>query len=290
VICPGCGADCILTTTACECCGSPLPQQSTTISTSADSAIGVAVAQEPVSKPDKAIVDEAPGPYPSFILSFLVFIAACSAGVFLLTQWWAVKSQGARNWGIGLICIGAAIVPTFLRLKWNDLASIPETKQKVKKLGITCVWIALIFPIIAGCFGWRLGVERVKFVTLFKDWKQLSAVGDRIADARNHVGPEFADYVAMYNQISADVREFREVTARLRVELEAYEDDYPEYSADAQRSLKDVQVAEQRGNLLQQQVDIAAKLSGQDEKRKFTIWQLEMQPVLEREEKLNEAN
>jgi hypothetical protein len=218
---------------------------------------------------------------------YLGSLLLCSVGFFLFVQARAMHRPANFAIGGGAVGLGVAVGAGFASGKWNQIKSRTDLRTQPRKLVMVLSCIGIVFLATAGLLGWRIGDARGKIFAIQEDWAHFSEVGHRISDRRNRVGDQIPAHVAMYREISPDVREFRATTSRLLSELREYDEDNPDYHPQTQKSLDSLKVAEARGELLQKEVDLAAAISALDEAQQPLRWAAEMVPLLEREQALD---
>ena len=312
MVCATCGKECLPNDRFCSYCGAL--QALAPVSDSDARTAGVAAAPAPLVDPvapalsygvppppaagpplpplhaaagqdddDSAIRPRAqPAPYASFLSSMLTATVCASIALFLLVQAAAMGFTATVYWTAGSLLGVACVVGKLGVDKFQIIRSHPDTGG-VRGLAIATVCVAAMFLLVAGILGYRLGAVRAEFKAVTSDWAHLTDVDERISNRRDQVGEGIPSILATYQAITPDVTELQATTARLLKEEEQYRQDYPEYQTQAEKEIADLHTIEQRTKLLQQEVDIATKMSSQDERQRAVTWRNEMVPLLDQE-------
>jgi hypothetical protein len=289
MFCPICGTAYPTEHRFCNQCGSPLPTNASPQDvTSTGTAVAPAheqsilpIAQE--SEPQAPVPSHVP--YASFLIASIIAILLLSAIAFSVAQCWALNSWNA----IKIAALLAALSIITFKLgaqKWQLIRPAVNNNR----LKLVLAFISLSFVLASALFGLELGSTRAKLIALEQDWSHLSVIGDRISDHRSHIERTIPAHLEMYRNLSSDVLDFRATVARLLQDEQEYEAQYPEFHDQAESGIKNLRVAERRGLLLQKQVEIAQKISNQEESLRAMTWTLEMRPVLQEEIELGKKN
>lgn len=313
MVCANCGKECLPSHKFCSHCGALQPIQP--VGSEATAATAPAPPPEPVLPaftsgvpappavgpplssgqgaigPDAAsIQSEAdPAPYASFTGSMLTALVCASIALFLLVQAAAVGFTGTVLWTAGSLAGVACVVAKVAVDKFHIIRAHPDAGGARGLIKATFS-LAAIFFLIAGVIGCRLGGLRAQFKAMTSDWAHLVDVEQRISGRRDQIGEGIPSLLATYQAIAPDVKDLNATITRLLKEEEQYRQDYPDYQAQGEKEIADLRAIEQRTKLLQQQVDIARKMSSQDERQRVVTLQNELRPVLDQEIALTPHN
>jgi hypothetical protein len=262
------------------------------------SAAAILTAPIPMASPIDAEADNKttetrtrPGSYASLIGLLLVVVVCSSSALLGFVLVSKVRMFGATLLFACQFAVAALAALWFLLKKWKQIRSNSEDDQVLRNLGIAMICIEIMFLGVAAGMGMQLGSKRALYIALMHDWSHLEEVGQRISDKRNHVEEQqITAYLEMYQSIAGDVKDLQQITTRLLEEEQHYQAEYPEYGPNATKEIGHLRITLKRASLLQQQIQIAAKMSTQDEQTQLTTWRSEMFPVLEQEDALDRKN
>jgi len=241
--------------------------------------------------PDAASIqpEAEPAPYASFMGSMLTALVCASIALFLVVQAAAMGFTAIVYLTAGSLAGVACVVGKVAADKLQIIRSHRDSGG-VGGLIKATLSLAAMFLLLAGMMGYRLGGLRAEFKAMTSDWTHLTNVNQRISDRREQVAEGIPALLEMYQSIAPDVKDRQATTMRLLQEEQQYQQDYPEYQTQAEKEIAALRAMEQRTKLLQQQVDIAMKMSSQDERQRRVTWANEMVPVLDQEIALGRHN
>jgi hypothetical protein len=239
---------------------------------------------DPATRPDAQ-----PAPYASFLSSMLTASVCASIALFLVVQAAAMGFTATVYLTVGSLLGVVCVVAKLCADEFQIIRSHPDTGG-VRGLALATVTVTAMFFLVAGILGYRLGAVRAEFKALTSDWAHLTDVDVRISNRRDQVGKGIPSILATYQAITPDVKDLQATIARLLKEEEQYRQDYPEYQTQGEKEIADLHAIEKRTKLLQQQVDIATKMSSQDERQRAVTWRNEMVPLLDQEIALARRN
>lgn len=229
----------------------------------------------------------APLRYGRFMLLALTLIVCASIALFLIVQGAVMHAQKEIFLRAGPLVLVVLVLAKILADQGAQIKAHPEPKGFTSLLKAS-LSVALMFFTVAGAVGWQIGTRRFAFDRMIADWRHISEVGRDISNQRNAVDhQDVAAHVQMYKTIEKDVLEMDTTTQRLMNEEQKFAERYPDYSANSEKELADLNIVHRRAVFLQQQIELARRISTQPNVQQIVMWVDEMEPLLQQEAQLD---
>lgn len=301
MFCVNCGKPYNPSDNFCNHCGHPL---SSSVGQSGASAVDEAIAAQPlvdVTTTETHIQSAAPAspsnqhqetaPYATFVLRLLSSSLLISLAIFNVAdglarnRWGATVSTAVAM--LAAILLARSAQKTWRRVIAAEPKTGPNLKRRHRNVLATGVVIVVLFFVVSAIVGTAIGQNRAEAAQLNADLEQMAALGDRIRKSRSAVEPTISSYVQMYKAIEPDVQDFESNLRRLRTELDVYDAKFPGQHQETSKTIVGVETELRRVELLKQQIAVAKQLEVLDPRQQWAVWQSQMQPLLAREEALD---
>ena len=234
-----------------------------------------------------AVPQLAPVRYAGFMVLTLTVILCASIALLLTVQGIFMHAQKEIYLKAGPLLLVVVVLAKVLADQAGQIKAHPEPKGFTKLLK-AALCVALMFLTVAGLVGWHMGARRFAFDRMIADWRHISQVGQDISDQRNAVaGQNISAHVQMYKAIEKDVLDMDATTQRLMDEERTFVERYPDYSAQSDKEVADLDIVRRRAVLLQQQIQVAGRMSTQSNEQQIVMWVKEMVPLLQQEKLLD---
>jgi zinc ribbon protein len=237
--------------------------------------------------------EPAPPPqYSQFIFRLLLSLFLLSAAVFDCWQLAMLRVGGAnfvRPLVIGLVAIYvlSAAKSSWMVILSQEPTSDNEMRTKHKRTIRYAVVTGILLFSCAVLFGWLIGKSRRQLQALDRDLSEYADLNHRISKARNNPGKTIPDFVQTYASIENDVITLNNNASRLKNELTEYDNDFPEFHAQTQKSIQNVVTTQLHMNLLLKEIGVAKQLKSTEASEQDSLWTSEMLPLFDQEDQLD---
>jgi uncharacterized membrane protein len=230
--------------------------------------------------------------YSQFTFRLLISLFLLSAAVFDCWQLAMLHVNGAsfvRPLVIGLvaICVLSAAKRSWRVILSQEPTSDNEMRTKHRKIIRYAVVIGILLLSGAVLFGWLIGKNRWQLQALDRDLSEYADLSHRISKARSNPGKTIPDFVQTYASIENDVITLNNNASKLKNELTEYDNDFPEFHAQTQKSIQNVVSTQLHMNLLLKQIGVATQLKSAEPSEQDSLWTSEMLPLFDQEDQLD---
>jgi hypothetical protein len=230
-----------------------------------------------------------PVSYAAFVVRWLIICLFASVGVF------AVFEASARNTVSLAIPLGAALITVFAGLgaarAWRSVLSreAGNARHRPRNILVAGTVFVLLYACLAAFLGSVIGQNRAESIEFEMDLHHQRELADRISRARNGAARNIPSYVAMYEAIEADVKEYASVLSKVRAEWDKYDSKFPTQHAATQKYKSSVDKEIRRSALLAKQIAVAKQIGLLEEPYQISYWRSEMVPLLNEEDTLDQS-
>lgn len=189
---------------------------------------------------------------------------------------------------------------TALLLSWPIRATCDALRQmdsladqmaaKRKKLRSVALFFCACFMFIGGLVGYFIGQSGAETEKLLADYGEFSKVGDHISELRSSAEVTVPAQLAMYEKLVIPLRKFRQTAVQVKSDLVPYDSKYPGSHESTQKWMNAMEFAIKRADILQKQIEIAKSIEQLDPEEQDIAWRTRMQPALDEETALEQAN
>ena len=319
MLCPNCGTKFHPGDSFCYVCGAALPEQAvvqgeagtnqSSIPPSLESGPQGYAATAPALAPDPPQENAPPPPlapdfvpppiaaetapqivparYARFILLTLTLNVCASIALLFMVQGAIMHSQKQIYLRAAPLFLVALVLAKLLADQSREIKAHMEPR-KFTNLVNAALAVAFMFLAVAGATGFQLGARRFAFDQMIADWRHLSEVGRQVSSQRNAVNhQDIPAHVQMYKAIEKDVAEMDATTQRLMEKERSFVERYPDYSAESDKEMEDLDKVHRRAVLLGKQIEVARRISSQPNNQQVVMWVTEMEPLLQEEAQLD---
>lgn len=304
-LCAACGDPC--DSEFCDSCekallgGAGLMQVRFTATSNQPSSLTASIgAEEMISSPAIEELQKPPHPsppYANFVVVTLVFLLCVSMIAF------AAADDVARGhfyfapliFFCALTALMLAVWPmhiTYAALKRSEAAN-PANKDLPRargKLRSRSMFFGALFTLTAALVGYLIGASGAATQKLVTDFRRFNEIGDRITEMRSSADSTLTSQLAIYEELSAPVKEFREVAKEVRAELGPYDEKYPISHERTKQWMDAMDAAIHRSDLIEKEIEVAKRISRMPPGDQDRTWQAEMQPLLEEEDAISPSD
>lgn len=229
----------------------------------------------------------APVRYARFMLLSLTLNVCASIALLLVVQGAIMHSQKQIYLRAAPLVLVALVLARLLAHQAREIKT-HMAPRKFTNLVNAALLVAFMFLAVAGATGFQIGARRFAFDQMIVDWRHISVVGRGISSKRNAVNhQDIPAHVQMYKAIEKDVAEMDTTTQRLMEKERSFVDRYPDYSAQSDREMEDLDMVHRRALLLGKQIEVARRISTEPNNQQVVMWVTEMEPLLQEEAQLD---
>jgi hypothetical protein len=225
-------------------------------------------------------------------------VVAITLGLSLSVLTFCIANDAARKhmyFGplIFLSLIAALMLIRPIRSSHGALKRMEEGNGDVqtsrKKLRSRSIFFGVVFALTAGVVGLLVGISGAETEKLIADYERFKAIGDEISKLRNSTELTVPAQLAMYEKLGAPVKEFHEISVRVKSELGPYDEKYPVAHSATQKWIQDMDLAIRRADLLQKQIETAKLIEDVEPRLQYDAWRTQMQPLWDEENALDNS-
>lgn len=229
----------------------------------------------------------APLRYARFMFLTLTLIVCASIALLLIVQGAIMHAQKEIYLRAAPLLLVVLVLAKILADHAAQVKAHLEPR-KFTNLVNASLAVAFMFLAVAGATGFQIGTRRAAFDQMIVDWRHISVVGRSISSKRNAINhQDIPAHLQMYKAIEKDVAEMDTTTQRLMEKERSFAERYPDYSAQSDKEMADLDVVHRRAVLLGKQIEVANRISTEPNEQQIVMWVNEMEPLLQEETQLD---